>query len=171
MDHKPRSITKAGVRPRLLLGLVAIATLMAACRLTDHTENDTDGISAGDLHIPASGFDQGGTDRLPAISFDSTELDMGKIAEGVRVEKVFNFTNTGKVDLVLTDVRASCGCTVAKNWPRMPVGPGEKGAITVTFDSEGRPGVQQKTITVVANTTPPTTVLRLTGEVVAPAQQ
>ena len=72
---------------------------------------------------------------------------------------------------MITDVRGSCGCTVAKNWPRMPVGPGERNAITVNFNSEGRPGVQHKTITVVANTDPPTSVLTLSGEVIAPPTQ
>jgi hypothetical protein len=93
---------------------------------------------------------------------------MGRIAEGVQVEKTYGFVNTGKSDLVITDVRGSCGCTVGKDWPKTPVHPGQHGAITVSFDSEGRPGVQHKTITVVANTQPPTSVLTLTGEVVAP---
>ncbi len=93
---------------------------------------------------------------------------MGRIAEGAQVEKSYRFTNRGKIDLVITDVRASCGCTVAKNWPRMPIAPGASSAITVNFNSEGRPGKQHKTITVVANTNPPTTVLTLSGEVVAP---
>ena len=153
-------------------GLFAVAVaamlIMTSCRLTDHSENEADAISPKDLQIPASGYQEADPARIPVLTFETTEMDMGKIAEGVQVEKVYNFTNTGKTDLVLTDVRGSCGCTVAKNWPRMPVAPGESSAITVNFNSEGRPGVQHKTITVVANTTPPTTVLTLKGDVVAP---
>ncbi|MBL0045025.1 MAG: DUF1573 domain-containing protein [Flavobacteriales bacterium] len=38
---------------------------------------------------------------------------------------------------------------------------------TIRFDSEGRSGLQEKTITVTGNTQPPTTVLLLKGDVVA----
>ncbi|MBX2982837.1 MAG: DUF1573 domain-containing protein [Flavobacteriales bacterium] len=164
--HGPARVIK-----RIAAPLAILLTLMlglTSCRLTDHSENDADAISPKDLQIPASGYKEADPSRMPRIKFDSTEMNMGRIAEGVQVEKVYSFTNTGKTDLVITDVRGSCGCTVAKNWPRMPVAAGEQGAITVNFNSEGRPGVQHKTITVVANTTPPTTVLTLKGDVVAP---
>lgn len=163
--------TKANpVGSRGLWAVSAAVLLLAAtgCRLTDHSENGGQGVTTNDMQIPASGYQDTDPSRLPTITFDSTALDMGRIAEGVQVEKTYNFTNKGKIDLVITDVRASCGCTVAKNWPRMPVAPGAHGAITINFNSEGRPGKQHKTITVVANTTPPTTVLTLSGEVMAP---
>lgn len=152
-----------------LAALLVLALLLAACRLTDHSEQEPGAISPKDLQIPASGFQDAGQARVPEITFDSTELHLGTIPEGMQVEKVFRFTNTGVVDLVLTDVRGSCGCTVAKDWPRMPVAPGASGTIGVTFNSTGRPGVQHKTITVVGNTTPATTVLTIKGEVVPPA--
>ncbi len=148
--------------------LLALLVSTVGCRLTDHSEQEPGAVTTGDLQIPASGYKITDPAQLPTIVFDSTSMDMGRIAEGVQVEKVYTFTNTGKTDLVITDVRASCGCTVAKNWPRMPIAPGERNAITVNFNSEGRPGKQHKTITVVANTTPPTTVLTLSGEVVSP---
>jgi hypothetical protein len=156
---------------RLLgLGMLA-ATLFTACRITDHSENEPGTISPNDLNIPASGYKNADKSRMPVITFDSTDLHMGRIAEGVQVEKVYSFVNSGKSDLVIADVRASCGCTVAKGWPRMPVAAGQRGNITVSFNSEGRPGKQHKTITVVANTDPPTTVLTLNGEVVAPSNE
>ncbi len=155
---------KAGSTTVLLL-LVALLAL-PGCLLTDHTEHEA-GVATTDMQIPASGYQPGGPSRSPAIVFDSVAMHMGHILEGVQVEKSYGFVNNGTVDLVITDVRASCGCTVAKNWPRMPIAPGARGAITVNFNSQGRPGKQHKTITVVANTTPPTTVLTLTGEVVA----
>lgn len=149
------------------VGMLLVAALaIVSCRLTDHSEN-ADGGSPKDFQIPASGFENN-QGRVPVIAFDSTTMEMGRMAEGVQVQKIFSFVNKGPIDLVITDVRGSCGCTVAKDWPRMPIGPGETGAITVNFNSEGRPGKQHKTITVVANTTPPTTVLTLSGEVVAP---
>ncbi len=160
-QHPKRIATLA-----VLMGLVSLT--FTACRITDHTEEDASGITTNDMNVPSSGFKNADPAMRPVMTFDSTARHMGKIAEGVQVEKVYGFVNTGKTDLVITDVRGSCGCTVAKNWPRMPVAPGEHNAITVSFNSEGRPGVQHKTITVVANTDPPTSVLTLSGEVVAP---
>jgi hypothetical protein len=49
------------------------------------------------------------------------------------------------------------------------VKPGEKASISVTFDSEGRSGRQDKAVTIVANTVPPSHVLTLSGEVIGPA--
>lgn len=153
------------VLPMAFMALVTL--LFSACRITDHTEEDGT-ITTNNMEVPASGYKDMDPSMRPVLTFDSTARHMGKIAEGVQVEKIYGFVNTGKTDLVITDVRGSCGCTVAKNWPRMPVAPGEHNAITVSFNSEGRPGVQHKTITVVANTDPPTSVLTLSGEVVAP---
>jgi hypothetical protein len=142
-----------------------------SCRITDHSENEPDHITPNDMHIPASGYKAVDKANLPVMTFDSTARHMGRIAEGVVVEKSYGFVNTGRTDLVITDVRASCGCTVAKGWPRMPVEPGQRGVITVQFNSEGRPGVQHKTITVIANTDPPTSVLTLHGEVASPTTE
>lgn len=139
--------------------------VLASCRVTDHSE--TDEISTRDLAIPSSGYRTMDPKELAHMRFDSTGWNMGKVAEGAQVENTYSFINDGKRDLIITDVRGSCGCTVGKDWPRQPVPPGTRGAITVAFDTEGRPGRQHKTITVVANTDPATTVLTLSGEVVA----
>lgn len=144
---------------------VASALVFASCQVTDHSEEQ--GITTQDMAIPSSGYDKLDPATLAAITFDTTAMDMGRVAEGAQVEKVYGFVNSGKRDLIITDVRGSCGCTVGKDWPRNPVPPGSRGSITVAFDSQGRPGMQHKTITVVANTNPMTTVLTLNGEVVA----
>ena len=155
--------------PMALWAAVMIA--VPGCRITDHSEEDPGAVTTNAMEVPASGYKNDDPSMRPVMAFDSTARTMGKIAEGVQVEKVYGFVNKGKSDLVITDVRGSCGCTVAKDWPRMPVAPGERGAITVSFNSEGRPGMQHKTITVVANTDPPTSVLTLSGEVVAPTTE
>lgn len=170
-ERKEAAAGRGATRP--IAWAVGLCTAMVltgtACRITDHSEGEPDAVSTTDLNMPASGYKNVDPARLPVMTFDSTSRSMGRIAEGVQVEKIYGFENTGKTDLVLTDVRASCGCTVAKGWPRMPVPPGGRGEITVAFNSEGRPGMQHKTITVVANTDPPTSVLTLNGEVVAPS--
>lgn len=151
-----------------LLQLLLTTTMLAACQLTDYSERPGDAPTPNDIRVPASGYDAINPDDLPAMTFDSTALSMGLIPQGTVVERRFRFTNTGGSDLLITDVRGSCGCTVGKDWPKKPLRPGEGGEITVSFNSEGRSGLQEKTVSVVANTSPATTVLTLTGEVVAP---
>lgn len=103
------------------------------------------------------------------ITFERTEHDFGKINEADgRVTTVFTFKNEGMEPLVLSNVRASCGCTTPK-WTREPIEPGQKGEITVTYNPNGRPGRFQKTITVTSNSQEPntnTTRLYIKGEVI-----
>ncbi len=162
MGH--RSILRLTV-PVVMLAVVLSAT--SGCRLTDHSERDD--VTSDMLKFPASGHEGVDPDDLPQIRFDSTTLDMGVIVQGAKVTKYYTFTNPGGAPLVISDVRGSCGCTVGKNWPREPIAPGKGGTIEVSFDSEGRSGHQSKTVTVVANTVPPTTALVLTGDVAGPA--
>ena len=152
----------------LVLFTLFMGTLswMPGCRITDHSERE---VSPSDINFPASGYQNVDKDDLPTIAFEETHFDMGRMVQGNKVEHRFIFTNKGGSALVITDVRGSCGCTVGKDWPKEPIQPGGKGGITVTFDSEGRTGRQDRTVTVVANTSPPSTVLTLSGEVVGPA--
>jgi hypothetical protein len=145
--------------------------LLAGCRITDHSERGDEEVTPDLIRFEASGYEKVEAGQKAAISFKEPHLDMGRIVQGSQVDHRFEFRNTGGSALVITDVRGSCGCTVSKEWPRFPIKPGEKGSISVTFDSEGRTGRQDKTVTVVANTNPPSTVLTLTGEVVGPAAQ
>ncbi|MCQ2311259.1 MAG: DUF1573 domain-containing protein [Paludibacteraceae bacterium] len=107
----------------------------------------------------------------PVITFEKTSHDFGKINESDgRVSTVFNFKNEGANPLVLSNVRASCGCTTPK-WTREPVEPGATGAITVTYNPNGRPGMFSKTITVTSNAKEQTVRLYIKGEVIPkPAQ-
>ena len=87
-----------------------------------------------------------------AMNFDKVSHDFGTIEEGETVQTAFNFTNTGKADLLIVDARGSCGCTVPKYPKNIPIKPGESGQILVSFDSSNKPNMQQKTVTISANT-------------------
>ncbi len=105
-----------------------------------------------------------------SISFDKIEHDFGTIKEGEVVEYTYTFTNTGEVPLVIQEARPSCGCT-APDWTKTPIPVGGKGFVKASFDSKNKPNVQNKTITVVANTKPQQTVLRFKAMVTPKAQQ
>lgn len=106
------------------------------------------------------------TAQSPVITFEKTEHDFGKIhEENGRVSVVFNFKNEGMSPLVLSNVRASCGCTTP-TWTKEPVEPGQTGSITVTYNPNGRPGRFQKTVTITSNATEATKKVYIKGEVI-----
>lgn len=86
---------------------------------------------------------------FPQIEFDSTIIDYGTIENGSDGERVFSFTNTGNADLIITNVKSSCGCTIPKK-PEDPIAPGESSEIVVRYDTN-RVGPFRKTITVSTN--------------------
>lgn len=97
------------------------------------------------------------------ISFAESSFDFGSIAKGEKVEHTYSFTNTGSEPLIITNAKASCGCTVP-DWPKEPIAPGEGGDIPVVFSGKSA-GSQNKTITITANTNPPKTRLTIKGNV------
>ena len=109
------------------------------------------------------------SDKQPVITFEKTEHDFGTILQGERVTYTFHFTNTGNVPLLISSVNSSCGCTVG-DFSRDPIAPGKSGTIKATYDSKGHHGFQSRTLTVVTNTNPNKTVLRLKANVKTPDQ-
>ncbi len=104
--------------------------------------------------------------QQPVITFERTEHDFGKINEADgKVTTIFTFKNEGMEPLVLSNVRASCGCTTPK-WPRQPIEAGQTGEITVTYNPNGRPGRFTKTVTITSNATEPTKRVTIKGEVI-----
>lgn len=99
-----------------------------------------------------------------SIVFDNLVYDYGSIERGSDGNSTFTFTNQGQKPLVLSNVRASCGCTVPQ-WPREPVAPGGKGEITVKYNTNIA-GSFNKTITVNSNAANSAVVLRIRGSVV-----
>jgi hypothetical protein len=128
----------------LILSLSALALTFTACG--ENTEKK---------EAPASAVEASSAKAVsnaPVMTFDKTIHDFGTIQEGERVETLFTFTNTGKSDLVIVDARGSCGCTVPEYPKNTPIAPGATGQIRVSFDSSNKPNLQQKTVTISANT-------------------
>ena len=107
----------------------------------------------------------GNPENAPIMKFEKSTQDFGKIKMGDKVNYDFKFTNAGKSPLIITDATATCGCTKPV-WPKTPIKPGESGVVHVTFDSAGKNGLQDKQITITANTFPPQNYVHLIGEVV-----
>ena len=101
----------------------------------------------------------------PVMTFNKTNHDFGTINEGDKVTIEFSFTNTGNADLIIVDARGSCGCTVPKYPKNTAIKPGQSETITVSFDSSNKPGMQQKSVTLSANTSSGREMLRIKANV------
>ncbi|MCD8741571.1 DUF1573 domain-containing protein [Mucilaginibacter roseus] len=145
---------------KILFTLAASVVILAACN--QRNSSNTEGIDTNSNSTAVTEVDSA---NAPIAKFQNETHDFGKIKQGEKVNFEYKFTNTGKSPLVITNATASCGCTVPE-WPKTPVKPGESGAIKVTFDSANKNGLQDKLITVTANTVPAQTVVHLVGEVV-----
>ncbi len=136
----------------LFFSLIAAGMLFSAC-------NNAGNKTAGNITANA--------ENAPVMKFEKESHDFGKLRVGDKVSYDFKFANTGKTPLIITDGFASCGCT-KPTWPKTPIKPGENGIIHVTFDSKGKtPGLQDKLITITANTAPAQNVVHLIGELTA----
>ena len=96
---------------------------------------------------------------LPTMAFPKTEHDFGTINEGDVVEYTYAFKNSGAAPLIIQGAQGSCGCTVP-DWTKEPIPVGGTGFVKAKFDSNGKTNIQNKTVTVTANTWPKQTVLR-----------
>lgn len=103
---------------------------------------------------------------LPTLAFETTSHDFGTINEGQKVVHTYKFKNTGEAPLIIQSAQPSCGCTVP-DWTKEPIPVGGTGFVKAEFDSNGKPGVNNKSITVTANTWPKTTQLNFKAMVVA----
>ncbi|RMF28619.1 MAG: DUF1573 domain-containing protein [Bacteroidetes bacterium] len=116
------------------------------------------------IRNPVSADTPADTVNVAKITFEEERFDFGRVSEGTVVEHTFHFTNTGRVPLLISDARSTCGCTVPE-WPKNPIPPGGKDSIVVRFNTDGKVKRQKKPVTITANTYPSRTVIHLEGYV------
>ena len=121
----------------------------------------SDKIGDNDYEITADLIDP---ENPPVIEFSELIFEFDTVALGANVEHTFKFINTGKTPLLINSVKAGCGCTVLKGWPKVPIEPGKGGEIPVVLTTK-RTGYVKKYISVLANTKPATSKLFLQGYV------
>jgi hypothetical protein len=96
---------------------------------------------------------------LPTMEFNTTDHDFGTVNEGKKVNFTYKVKNTGQAPLIIQNAQPSCGCTVPE-WTKTPIPVGGEGFVKAEFDTNGKQGINNKTITVTANTWPKTTLLK-----------
>jgi len=146
---------------------VLAAALTASCNNEPPAQKENKDLLSTDLvdnPRTAAGTDTAALASLATMDFRDTVFDFGTIREGEVVTHDFEFTNNGKRPLVISSANGSCGCTVA-DYPSKPVQPGETAKIPVRFSSSGKPGHQEKTVTIVTNSRRGNHYLFMKGEV------
>jgi hypothetical protein len=100
----------------------------------------------------------------PVLSWKTDDVQLGEIQQNKPVTIDFEFTNTGKTPVIITNVQAACGCT-ATDYSRLPVLPGQTTKITATFNAAAK-GAFKKTVTVTTNAEDTPKVLSFSGTVI-----
>ncbi len=161
-----------------LLSVIAIALVaLAVAQFSGNKGGDAATVAANntasttaDPAKPAESFDPMANaqpvDNTPktTINFVDYEHDFGNIKQDSENKYVFKFTNTGTEPLIIETANGSCGCTVP-NYPKAPIPPGGTGDIEVEYKPGKQENAQTKTVTVIANTEPKETTLRITANV------
>ncbi|HAX49712.1 MAG TPA: DUF1573 domain-containing protein [Ignavibacteria bacterium] len=105
----------------------------------------------------------------PVITFTEEKINMGDVQQGPQVNGEFEFKNTGHSVLVIKKITAACGCTGLVADEKKEYQPGETGKIKFTFNTEGRSGINEKTITVESNDLAhPTKIVTFSANILVP---
>lgn len=157
-------------RKPIVYTLIIGSVLSLSCNQKKETlPSGEEKLSPDIVNNPASASGETNT-KAAQFEFETTQHHFGEIKQGEKVSYVFKFTNSGGTDLVITQAQGSCGCTVPE-YSKQPIKPGGSGEIKVTFNSEGRSGMQSKTVTILANSVPATKVLTISAEVLQPEKK
>ncbi|PIP54383.1 MAG: hypothetical protein COX07_05625 [Bacteroidetes bacterium CG23_combo_of_CG06-09_8_20_14_all_32_9] len=152
---------------KILNFLICVSfTALCACSSNNDNSINTDLINNP---LTASGKNAD-TSLLPKFKWAEQNHDFGVIIQGEKVSYTYTYTNIGKSNLIISSVHTSCGCTVPK-YDTEPIMPGKNGKIEIIFDSSNRNGIQNKTLTVLANTQPNKIELHFTAEIVEPEKK
>jgi hypothetical protein len=146
--------------------LLSFTLAFTACEKTDESEETetTEVTEEGSENTD----NPNATPDMPVttVTFEEETHNFGKIKDGDKVQHIFKFKNTGTEKLVVKNVKPSCGCTTPE-WTKDPIEPGGEGFIQIEFDSSGKIGTQNKSVTVELNTAERVKTLTFSGEVVA----
>jgi hypothetical protein len=145
---------------KIFLSVMCLA-LFAACTNQNSTESGNS-TEIKEIATVASAD----TASAPVFKFEKEVYDFGEIKEGDKVTYDFKFKNIGHSPLIISSATATCGCTIPE-YPKEPVAPGAEGLIRVVFNSAGKAGMQNKIVSITANTVPSLTVLNILGNVLS----
>lgn len=104
------------------------------------------------------------TETASSIVWKAETIDVGEIPQGTPKAIVYEFKNTGKTAVVITQVQGSCGCT-ATDYTKEPILPGKSAKVTATYNAANK-GAFTKTVTVTTSAETAPKILTLKGTVI-----
>jgi hypothetical protein len=110
-------------------------------------------------------FAQKKADDVAKINVET--YDLGKVKQNVPATATFVVTNIGKEDLIIAQANPTCGCTIS-DYTKSPIAPGKTGTIKATYNAANL-GHIDKTLTVKFDGADDIKFIKLTGEVLSPA--
>lgn len=147
------------LKKNLFVLLVAFLLVVASCKndkstSKESTLNDKESLSTELVNNPTS-IDTNEVDMTQTglLVFEDTVHDFGSLKEGEIIQHDFEYTNKGSKEVIITSAKGSCGCTVPE-FDTEPIAPGEKGTMKVTFNSDGKPGYNEKNVQISTNGIP-----------------
>jgi hypothetical protein len=154
-----------------LLSIYLLFFLLFSCK-NYNTETKDNGLTevkldgktsnADIVRMPVSADKPLDTVNVAKIIFDEPVYSFNEVKEGTVVKHTFTFKNTGKMPLIISDVRTTCGCTVP-TWNKNPIAAGATDKIEVSFNTENKQNEQAKRITILGNTFPAETEVVMMG--------
>lgn len=135
------------MKTKLYILVITVASVMFSCGTS------TESSDANIIESSSTADNPNGKGQEPLMTFDHDTWDFGNMTEGEVVEHDFSFKNTGGKPLLISDVQATCGCTIPE-WPREPIRPGQEGIIKIRFNSAGKSENIDKHVTIFSNANP-----------------
>ena len=86
----------------------------------------------------------------PKIVVTPPNVDLGSVSDDVKSKATFTIKNAGKADLIIYDVKTTCGCTVA-NLSSKKIAPGETAMLDAYYDSHNGNGQVHRFVNVHCN--------------------
>lgn len=148
--------------------MIRILNLLMICAVfmlfSCGTESDDSSVTAEDV-FQSSSYEEDGLEG-PQFAFEKEEHSFGEIERGDSKSHKFKFENSGDARLIISDVKAGCGCTVA-SYTERPLEPGDEGFIEVEYDSEGRsPGHFYQNVTIFSNASTSRYQITVSGQII-----
>jgi len=135
------------MKPNFIVYLFVLSSALFSCNGGKKTAD------ANIIESSSTANNPKGNGKAPVLTFEHETWDFGIITEGEEVEHTFGFKNTGNKALLISDVQASCGCTIPV-WPREPIAPNQESEIKIRFNSTGKHESINKDVTIFSNTNP-----------------
>ena len=156
---------------KFILHVFAGVALMLIVGCHSDAPNQSPAISTDVIDVPSTASGKpSAPGTAPVMVFNEEKHDFGKITQGEKVSYSFVFKNMGGSDLVISSAQGSCGCTVP-SYPKQAIKSGETSKVDVVFNSEGKSGLVQKTVTLITNCNPSTKVITISSTIIVPEEE